>query len=504
MAEEPVITLALDTVRLNKQALVFAHSKASAEKTAEDIAHALKKIIPFQLALSTKCLSTLERPTKQCERLAKCVEYSVAFHHAGLPAKQRSLIEEEFKKGAIKIIACTPTLAAGINLPSFRVIIKDLKRFGINGMAWIPNLEYQQMAGRCGRPDFHDTHGEAIIIANDEHMKEELSTRYITGVPEAIYSKLAVEPVFRTYTLSLIAVHSFRTRQQLFTFFKKTFWAHHYGDMERIRQHLDNVVEMLKEWEFIGGITSAPQSFVSTLLLGNEKYDATLLGKRVAELYLDPLTAYELLQGIRKAKQKTVTSFSLLHLISCALEMRPLLRVGVRERKQVEEQLVLHDEELLTKADYDYDSFLDSTKTALLLLDWVNEADEEALYEKYNVRPGETHAKLERADWLLFALGELSKLSAHPLQKEVIRLRLMLEYGVKEELLPLLKFEGIGKIRARLLYVHGIKDVAGVKKASVSMLSALVGKHLAASLKRQVGMPVVEEKVLTLEEWSAK
>ncbi len=502
MKDNPVIELAHDTLRMNKQALVFVNSKASAEKTAEDIAHGLKKTMQLQHELPDACLSALDHPTKQCERLAKCLEYSIAFHHAGLPAKQRVLVEEEFRKGNVKIICCTPTLAAGINLPSFRAIIKDLKRYGVNGMAWIPNLEYQQMAGRCGRPDFNDTHGEAIVIATDDKMKDELYKRYVTGKPESIYSKLAVEPVFRMYVLSLIAAHSFCRRKQLTDFFEKTFWAYQYGDFSQIAQHLDNVLVMLNEWGFITGVDS---SFVSASLLGAGEYNATSLGKRIAELYLDPLTAHDMILGIQQTTKKNTTFFSLLHLICCTLEMRPLLNAGIRELDRIKEQLVLHDDELLKESDcYDYEEYLDITKTALLLHDWINESDEEMLYENYNIRPGELHAKLEKADWLLFALGELSRLAGFSLQKEISNLRLRLGYGAKEELLPLLRFEGIGKVRARILYTHGIRDVSGVKNAPFSMLAALVGKQVATSLKKQVGIPVTEEKASTLAAWSAE
>ncbi|MBI4441056.1 hypothetical protein HY639_02720 [Candidatus Woesearchaeota archaeon] len=504
MSPNPVVDIALSTIGLNKQALVFVHSKASAEKSAEEIAHALKRTTRPMPQLAAESLTALDKPTKQCERLAACLTYGVAFHHAGLPSVQRSLIEDGFRQGTIKIIACTPTLAAGINLPSFRAVIKDLKRYTMTGMDWIPTLEYQQMAGRCGRPDFNDTHGEVIAIASDERMRDEIYKRYLNGLPEEIFSKLAVEPVLRTYALSLIATRSFHTREQLHAFFEKTFWAHQYRDLQRLRMQLDKMVNLLTQWGFIDAEAAA--GFMSALTMDN--YTATPLGKRVAELYLDPLTAYDLVQGIRSAQTKKVTPFTLLHLISCTLEMRPLLHVGTRDYDKIQEQLVRHDDELVHEADFDQDSFLDGTKTALCLHDWIEEADEEHLYEKYNIRPGEIHVKLERADWLLFALSELASIMGHqPLRKEIASARTRLTYGVKEELLPLIRFEGIGKMRARILYTHGIRDVAGVKKAPYSMLSTLVGKQVAASLKQQVGMPVEQPKhetPSTLLAWSAK
>ena len=143
--DDAAINLAFDTLALKKQALIFATSKRSAEKTAEEIAKRVKNITMRELA--SKILRALPRPTKQCERLAKCVEKGIAFHHAGLTSKQKETIEDGFRKGKIKIIACTPTLAAGLDLPAFRTILKSLRRYGGRwGMDWIPVLEYEQQS----------------------------------------------------------------------------------------------------------------------------------------------------------------------------------------------------------------------------------------------------------------------------------------------------------------------------------------------------------------------
>ena len=53
----------------------------------------------------------------------------VAFHHSRLSYQERQIIEQLYKKEKlIKVIFCTSTLAAGVNLPSKRVIISSLKQ----------------------------------------------------------------------------------------------------------------------------------------------------------------------------------------------------------------------------------------------------------------------------------------------------------------------------------------------------------------------------------------
>src|SRR3989338_5659788 len=109
--DDATLNIVLDTLEKNKQAIVFVNTKRSAEKAAEDIS---RKIKDTELAeLEQDVLNALTRPTKQCERLAKCVKRGIAFHHSGLCASQRELIEDNFRKNKIRIICCTPTLAAG-------------------------------------------------------------------------------------------------------------------------------------------------------------------------------------------------------------------------------------------------------------------------------------------------------------------------------------------------------------------------------------------------------
>src|SRR3990167_8230064 len=133
LGTHPSHDLAFDVIEKSKQSIVFVESKQSAEKTAEEIARLVRKYKKKNEALrklADDIRDALGSPTKQCIRLAECVEQGIAFHHAGLVAQQRELIEDGFKKGVITTICATPTLAYGVDTPAYRVIMKTLKRYG--------------------------------------------------------------------------------------------------------------------------------------------------------------------------------------------------------------------------------------------------------------------------------------------------------------------------------------------------------------------------------------
>jgi len=505
----PVFEIARDTVHMGKQSMIFVSTRKRAESLAEKLGEILRPYIKPQeksdlVKVSYDISHALEHPTKQCERLAKCLQRGAVFHHAGLVAKQRHLIEDNFRLGLIKIICATPTLAMGVNLPSFRVVVRDLKRFSsFRGMDYIPVLEIQQMCGRAGRPAF-DSEGEAILIARSSGEAKKLWKEYIKGEPEKIMSKLGVEPVLRMHVLSLIATDNGTTKDSLLEFFSKTFYAFQYKDMGALTREIDKVLEMLQGFKFIemggsGGEDMGDFRSASSLVTrGREEIRPTRIGKRVAELYIDPLTANHIIESLGKMHaQKKTSGISILHVISQCLEMKPGLNVRKKDMEKEDGTDSLQDflleqhknliGEIPDEWDIEYDEFLRALKLTWMLSEWAEEVGEDALLENLGVTPGELRGRLDMSDWLFYSMQELGVLlNMLDIIRHVRKTRLRIKYGIKEELLPLVKLRGVGRVRARGLFDRGLRSLESLRKAPVTSIAQIVGPNVAKDMKRQL------------------
>jgi helicase len=479
---KPVPNLLNDTFQMDKQAIVFCSSRKGSEKSSDRAAKITKEEIDREEKkkleeYADRILNVLGSPTSQCERLAENVKKGAAFHHAGLVTKQRQLVEQAFRKGLIKSVSATPTLAAGVNLPAFRVIIRDLKRYDGSGMNWIPVLEYEQMTGRAGRPKYDDR-GEAISVAKNPGSVDEIRERYIQGEPEKIQSKLNVEPVLRMHTLALVASNFCTSMEKLQEFYQKTFYAHQFGDMQEVGEKIRDVVGSLREYEFIR----------------EDEMKATKTGKKVSDLYIDPDSAHYMLESLEKAEGSETRPISYLYMLAMTSEMAPRLRV--KDKEWSDYQNALQDAELYlldvipNEWEPGYEKSLEAMKTAMMMQSWIQEMEEERIMQEFGTAPGGIRAKMQNADWLVYGGKELLRMKDSDFSetdKELEKLRIRMKHGIKEELLDLVKYDQIGRVRARKLSDHGIETASQIREVGFEKLKKLIGKKTAEKLKKQVG-----------------
>lgn len=475
----PVLDLVYDTMVKGGQALVFTNTRRLAVQLAVKIASKLGvKGLDFLLYKDVRnVMEELEKSSnvsalnKQLSSLAAC---GVSFHHAGLTYMQRKIIEKYFRRGVIKVIVATPTLAAGVNLPARRVIIHSHVRYE-HGLGRIPikTMEYKQMCGRAGRPGY-DEIGEAIIIARSEFDIDKLWKMYVLSKPETLFSKLGRENALRTYILALIASKYAKNLKDIMYCVKNTLYYKQFGSRS-IEVKLHEIIDFLCENHFI----------VKTPTL-----KPTVLGKRVSELYIDPLSAIVFVKGLKDVSK--VYDVGILVLITLTPDM-PKLSVRRADFKNIDiffeenySYLPLDPYEISFITEYTITSAI---KTAMFLYDWINERDEEFLVKKYGLGPGDIYSLVESAEWLAYSLKELAKLLVrnYGVIQKINTMYRRVKAGVKEELLELIKLEGIGRIRARSLYNSGYRTLNDIAKASVEKLINVrgIGVELAGKIIRQ-------------------
>ena len=459
-------TLVSGTVEENGQALVFVNSRRSAEATAERLS---------ELGFGASGIEHEIRDsatTDTGERLADCVSGSVAFHHAGLKNEHRAAVEDAFRSRDIVAVCATPTLAAGVNMPARRVVVRDHMRYSDTGMKPLPVLEVHQMFGRAGRPGL-DPHGEAVLVAGSAD-PDELREKYIEGEPEPVYSKLANRKALRTHLLSTVASGFASSREGVLEFLNATFYAHQEPDAD-----LSGIVD-----EVLGYLRDADMVEEDE---GSDDLEATDLGHTVSRLYVDPLSAERIVEKIHTADEPTTLTF--LEAASHTPDMyRLYLRKGDDERMYAFAQD--HEDEIVdppTEFDRGFEDWLASLKTAAVLYDWADERDEDRIAEKHDVAPGDVRTRVERADWLLYAAESLAQLLDSPHQRAVHETRLRVQHGVRDELLDLVSVRGIGRVRARRLYEAGIENRDDLREASVDRVARLIGPKTAEKVLAELG-----------------
>lgn len=470
----PAIDLGLQSVVKDKsQCLLFAETRSRSVSLATKASDAVSKILgnkdkSYLEKMSQKILDENEH-TELVKRLAELVKKGVAFHHAGLNQNCRRVVEKEFRNRKIRLLSSTPTLAAGVNLPARRVVVSSIRRYNprIGANRPISILEYKQLCGRAGRPQF-DRFGESIIVGDSN--REDILEYYINGEPEPIASQITDDKSLRTHILSLVATTPGIKKQDVLDFFLQTF-----GGIRLRKPTLKFAIDIANRFLIGEGF----------LIKKGERYAATRFGKKVSMLYLDPLTATEFRKAIDSASENTKNhTFGFLHLVSISEEFFPKFSLRNKDYETASIMIENSASELLEPI-----SEYDCNRSLLALNAWLSEFSEVWLSDNLGIESGDMHRMVETSDWLVYCLREIAKeMERADLIEELDTLRQRIRYGIKRDLVDLVQVKGIGRIRARQLYKKGIKTRQDLARISVKDLAEIdkIGSTLADNIKAQI------------------
>ncbi|MDO5849968.1 MAG: DEAD/DEAH box helicase [Methanobacteriaceae archaeon] len=461
----------------DSQALSFVSTRRFTEALATYVSGKLKKKITEEQKLrfkevAKKLLDVPEkkgsRPTSTCERLAEAAENGAVFHHAGLFSEQKEIIEDEFRKGNILMIAATPSLMYGVNLPSKYVVIRDYTRWTSQGPQSIPVFDYEQMSGRAGRPQY-DNKGYSYLIAKSMDEAIDLEERYINGDVEPTNSKLIEnkDAVFKQI-IAQVASTLAKTPTDLQEFFKKTFYGYQmtsnpsmsFFAEDSLKYEIENALQFLLQNRILQATPEGLKTTAFGNLIAKSNYSVeTAVKIKEYANQVESINPYELIYQLAQTPDLPLISFK-----------------GRKSKDPVREKM--------SNCGLFAIDIGNPEATAVSLIEWINERNEFEIENAYNVYSSSTRRAAYEASLLVrFTKNTMEVLGKYNYSKDLDFLSARLYYGIKEDLIPLvIGVKRLGRKRARALIDVFGEDLRPYSEAEYQKIDG-IGPKLAKSIK---------------------
>ncbi|CAI4460839.1 CQI_4a_G0017780.mRNA.1.CDS.1 [Saccharomyces cerevisiae] len=303
----------------NRPVLIFCPTRASTISTAKFL-------------LNNHIFS---KSKKRCNHnpsdkiLNECMQQGIAFHHAGISLEDRTAVEKEFLSGSINILCSTSTLAVGVNLPAYLVIIKGTKSWNSSEIQEYSDLDVLQMIGRAGRPQF-ETHGCAVIMTDSKMKQTYENLIHGTDVLESSLHLNLIEHL--AAETSLETVYSIETAVN---WLRNTFFYVRFGKNPAAYQEVNRYVSFHSVED--SQINQFCQYLLDTLVkvkiidISNGEYKSTAYGNAMTRHYI----SFESMKQFINAK-KFLSLQGILNLLATSEEFS-VMRVRHNEKKLFKE-----------------------------------------------------------------------------------------------------------------------------------------------------------------------
>ncbi|XP_008295876.1 helicase POLQ-like [Stegastes partitus] len=434
--------------------LVFCPTKKNCENVAQMICRYLKEeFLQHHEADKSVLLRQLKEAGNGsvCPVLSRTVPYGVAYHHGGLTSEERRLVEEFYSGGALCLLACTSTLAAGVNLPARRVVLRS----PYVASDFLKRSQYKQMVGRAGRAGI-DSVGESILILQDKDRSLDFLRWTLLFVQQ---QHLCVD---RSLTEVL---------QQSVDFLK---------DKDLITEDAHSLkVTKLGKATYKGSVDLTYSDVLYRDL--SRGLEALLLNSYLHLVYL--VTPYDL---VPQCKPDWMVFFRQFTLLSAA-EQKMSAAVGVPEsfvaRKAAGQTVKTSVNQAVVGRMY----------LALVLLSVLKDTDLWSVAQRFQLSRGFVQTLLSSSSafcsCVLHFSEELEEL--WPFRALLAELTRRLSYCVKAELIPLMEVAGVTESRAKQLYNAGYRTPTHLANADAAALSRSV-EHL---YRRQANQIIASARV---------
>ncbi|XP_022455044.1 helicase POLQ-like isoform X1 [Delphinapterus leucas] len=511
----------------NYSCLVFCPTKKNCENVAEMICKILsKEYLKHKEKEKHEVIKNLKNISNGnlCPVLKHTIPFGVAYHHGGLTGDERKLLEEAYSAGVLCLFTCTSTLAAGVNLPARRVIL----RAPYVAKEFLKKNQYKQMIGRAGRAGIDST-GESILILQEKDKQQVLEL--ISRPLENCYSQLVQEFTkgIQTLFLSLIGLKIATNLGDIYHFMSGTFFGVQQKILLKERSLWEITVESLRYLTEKGllqndTILTEKGLLQKDTIHGSEEefqysFHITKLGRASFKGAIDLAYCDSLYRDLKKGLEGLVLE-SLLHLIylttpyDMASQCHPDWMIYFRQFSQLSpaEQNVAvlvgvsenfigkkaSGQAIRKKVDK---NIVNRLYLSFVLYTLLKETNIWSVSEKFNMPRGYIQNLLSGAaafsSCVLHFCEELEEFWVY--RALLVELTKKLTYCVKAELIPLMEVTGVLEGRARQLYNAGYKSLMHLANANPEVLIKTID-HLS---RRQAKQIVSSAKLLLHEKAEA-
>jgi len=231
---------------------------------------------------------------------------------------------------------------------------------------------------------------------------------------------------------------------------------------------------------------------VSAVAAANTMYEATAMGERVTQLYLDPLSASMMRTGLRRAVRRLVredapvTVFGLLHMAVATPDFASLWAKGsdLEVNSMAWLKANAHEEEFLLEPGY-AEAMIGDVKSAWMVEEWMEETTLRDMEERLDVTPGDVHHRVDLMGWLLtgaqhvLLTDDVFAEEHAPVIADLVAMlstaQQRVRHGCKHDLLPLVNIRHVGRQRARVFADHGVRTPQQVLDMPPATRQTLLG-----------------------------
>ncbi|XP_037386278.1 helicase POLQ-like isoform X2 [Talpa occidentalis] len=514
----------------NYSCLVFCPTKKNCENVAEMICKFLSKnYLKHKEKEKQEVMKNLRNISSGnlCPVLKHTIPFGVAYHHSGLTSDERKVLEEAYSTGVLCIFTCTSTLAAGVNLPARRVIL----RAPYVAREFLKRNQYQQMIGRAGRAGM-DTTGESILILQEKDKQQVLEL--INRPLENCYSCLVQEVTrgIQTLFLSLIGLKIATNLGDIHRFMSGTFLGVQQKILLKEKSLWEITIESLRYLTEKGLLKKDPilteKGFLQKDAIHQSEeefqhnFHITKLGQASFKGTIDLAYCDILYRDLKKGLEGLVLE-NLLHLIYLStpydmasqcdpdwmIYFRQFNKLNPAEQKVAalvgisESFLVKKASGQVVKKKVDKD-IVNRLYLSFVLYTLLKETNIWSVSEKFNMPRGyiqNLHTGAAAfSSCLLHFCEELEEFWVY--RALLVELTKRLTYCVKAELIPLMEVTGVLEGRAKQLHNAGYKSLMHLANADPEVLIRTID-HLSRRQAKQIvssAKMLLHEKAEALQE----